>query len=215
MSVFCHILVITLLILRQMPYMITIKRAYMNSKKIFLLPVIISFIGHAALISAGSIIDLRAGVKSPEPFMVKIAEPRAETKQKTEEKKPQAQKDAQRNEEIKPLPSRGREDTVAIGSSDIKYAAYLAGVKKKIMRLWQYPAGAYQNSEEGEVVIRMSVDEDGSLAGIELVSSSGSNHLDSGTIGTVQAASPFQPLPSRYNLSRLHIIASFHYRMRD
>lgn len=198
-----------------MPYMIGLKRVHMNSKKIFLLPVIISFIGHAALISASGVIDLRANVKSPEHFMVKIAEPQPEGEQRKEEEKPQAEHKEQKKEQTKPLPSDGREDTVEIGSSDIKYAAYLAGVKKKIMRLWSYPAGAYKNSEEGEVVLRMSVDADGSLAAIELVASSGSEHLDSGTIGTVQAAAPFEPLPSLYNLSRLHIVASFHYRMRD
>ena len=187
----------------------------MNSKKIFLLPVIISFIGHAVLISASSVIDLRSDVRSPEPFMVKIAEPHQPDEQKKVEEKPQTKNREQKKEQLKPPPSDGREDTVEIGSSDIKYAAYLAGVKKKIMRLWSYPAGAYQNNEEGEVVLRMSVDADGSLAAIELVASSGSEHLDSGTIGTVQAAAPFEPLPSLYNLSRLHIVASFHYRMRD
>jgi len=103
----------------------------MNSKKIFLLPVIISFIGHAALISASGVIDLRSNAKSPEHFMVKIAEPQPEGEQRKEEEKPQAEHKEQKKEQTKPLPPGGREDTVEIGSSDIKYAAYLAGVKKR------------------------------------------------------------------------------------
>ena len=70
----------------------------------------------------------------------------------------------QQAQEVKPMPAGEREDTVDIGSSDVKYAAYLAGVKKKIMRIWKYPAGAYAKNEEGDVVIKISIDANGSLA---------------------------------------------------
>ncbi len=194
--------------------MIGFKRENMDSKKIFFLPIIISIIGHVVLISVSSMIDLRNHVKTAELFMVNIAQPQPDPGQK-EEEKPKTEKEPQKTQEAKPVPSAGREDTVDIGSSDIKYAAYLAGVKKKIMRIWQYPGGAYQNSEEGDVVVKITVEADGSLAQIALMTSSGSEHLDSGTLGTVQAAAPFEPLPPQYDLSRLNIIASFRYRMRD
>lgn len=187
----------------------------MDSKKIFLLPVIISVIGHLVLISVSSMIDLRSHVKAAELFMVNIAQPQPAEEQKKEEEKPKTEKEPQKQEEAKNVPSAGREDTVDLGSSDSKYAAYLAGVKKKIMRIWQYPAGAYQNSEEGVVVVKISIDANGSLAGVALMTSSGSDHLDSGTLGTVQAAAPFQSIPRQYDLSRLHITATFLYRMRD
>ncbi len=194
--------------------MIPLKRDTMDSKKIFLWPIIISIIGHVVLITVSSMVDLRDHVKAAELFTVQLTQPEPAAEPKKEEK-PAQEKKPQRTEETKPLPAVGREDTVDIGSSDVKYAAYLSGVKKKIMRLWQYPNGAYENSEEGEVVVKISIDANGSLAQTALMTSSGSIHLDSGTLGVIQAAAPFQPLPQQYDLSRLHIIASFRYRMKD
>lgn len=186
----------------------------MDSKKIFLWPIIISIIGHIALITVSSMVDLRENVKAAELFTIEITQPPPVSE--PEKVKTTAQeKIPQQAQEAKPIPENGREDTVDIGSSDVKYAAYLAGVKKKITRIWNYPAGAYEKSEEGNVVVKISIDADGSLAQAALLTSSGSVHLDSGTLGVVQGAAPFQPLPSQYELSRLHIIASFRYRMKD
>ena len=185
----------------------------MDSKSIFIWPVIISIVGHVALITASSMIDLRENAKTVQLFTVQIAQSEPVSPPKQEAKPaPETPKPAQ---EIKPIPQGSREETVHIGSSDVKYAAYLAGLKRRIMNLWQYPAGAFENNEEGEVVIKISIDADGTLAQTMVLTSSGSIHLDSGTLGVVQAAAPFQPLPSQYDLSRLHIIASFHYRLRD
>ena len=106
-----------------------------------------------------------------------------------------------------------REETVNIGSSDVKYAAYLSGVKQKILRIWKNPEAAYQMEEEGVVVVKMSIDANGRLSQVALMNSSGFIHLDSSTLDVARAAGPFQPLPRQYDLSRLHIIASFNYRI--
>src|SRR5512145_560172 len=106
----------------------------MDSKKIFLLPVIISIIGHVVLLTVSSMVDLRDNVKAAELFTVRIAQPQpAEEPKKEEAQKPAPVKKPQPPDEAKPLPEGGREDTVDLGSTDVKYAAYLAGVKKKIM----------------------------------------------------------------------------------
>jgi TonB family protein len=199
--------------------MIPFKRANMNSKKIFLWPVIISIIGHVALITVSSMVDLRDNVKAAELFTVQLTQPppdpEPDQEEETTRKKMPQEKKPQQTQEAKPAVEGEREDTVDIGSSDVKYAAYLSGVKKKIMRIWNYPAGAYEKSEEGEVVIKISIDANGTLAQAALLTSSGFVNLDSGTLSVVQAAAPFQPLPSQYELSRLHIIASFRYRLKD
>jgi len=186
----------------------------MDSKKIFLWPVIISIIGHIVLITVSSMVDLRDNVKAAEIFTVQITQPPPAVEPKKEEKTAR-EKIPQKAEEAKPVPEGGREETVDIGSSDVKYAAYLSGLKKKIMRIWKYPAGAYEKSEEGEVVIKISIDANGTLAQAALMTSSGFVNLDSGTLAVIQAAAPFQPLPTQYELSRLHIVASFRYRMKD
>jgi len=102
---------------------------------------------------------------------------------------------------------------VDLGSSDVKYAAYLSGVKQKILRIWKYPEAAYKMEEEGVVVVKMSIDANGRLSQVALMNSSGFIHLDSSTLDVARAAGPFQPLPRQYDLSRLHIIASFNYRI--
>jgi protein TonB len=183
----------------------------MDSKKIFLWPIIISFIGHVALIAASSFVDLRENVRAAEFITVHLTEPVIEPKK--EEKKVREQKPAKSSEEKAVAPEGDREDTVDIGSSDIKYAAYLAGVKRKIMRLWKYPVDAYKNGEEGTVVIRLTIEADGALTETILNSSSGFERLDQGTMEVIRAAAPFQPLPGQYDLSRLHIVASFRYRI--
>jgi len=186
----------------------------MDSKKIFLWPVVISLIGHAALIAVGSMVDMRESLRPAGIFTVQIAnawpKPILEP-QKLDKPAPGKMPETMQT----PPPAGGREETVHIGSSDAKYAAYLADVKKKILRIWQYPAGAYKNNQEGVVVVKISIDANGSLSQTALINSSGFACLDSGTLDVIQDAAPFQPLPRQYDLSRLHIIASFNYRMKD
>ena len=49
----------------------------------------------------------------------------------------------------------------------------------------------------------------GRLAGASIMSSSGYADLDNDALNVVQATAPFEPLPEYYDLSRLHILASF------
>ena len=185
----------------------------MNPRNVFLWPVIISLIGHVALISFSSLIDLRTNVRAAEVFNVQLAEPDEVidpgVNQSNRKEDPPPEGQAARVEE------NDREDTVDLGNADIKYAQYLGGVKRKIQRLWVYPVAAYERREEGTSVVRISVDADGTLGQITLMSSSGSAHLDEATLVTVKSAAPFSPLPQSYNLTRLHIMASFRYRMSD
>jgi len=195
--------------------MIAGKRDDMDSKRIFLLPVIISIIGHTALITASSMVDLRNDQNVEKLFTVQIEQPSSSVEPRKEENPANEKRPAGNNRSINPPPETAREDTVDIGSADVKYAAYLSEVKKKILRIWKYPAAAYEKNEEGVVVIKLSIDAGGALTQITLVNSSGFDSLDSGTLDVVNAAAPFQPLPGQYELSRLHIIASFNYRIKD
>jgi TonB family protein len=187
----------------------------MYSKKVILWPVIISVIGHAALISVSGMIDLRDNVKVIEIFTVDIKEPDLRQTPKAEEKK-EVKSPAKESKEGKPPNNDGwREETVDLASSDIKYAPYLNKIKRKILQVWRYPQKAYDKNEEGVVVIRMSIDASGILAGTNLMSSSGSILLDENALSVIRAAAPFEPLPGSYSLSRLHIVASFNYNLAE
>lgn len=187
----------------------------MDSNKVILWPVIISIIGHVALISVSNMIDLRYNVQTAEIFTVALQEPESEQTPPKEDSKDL--KEPQKNGDTgkaKAVSNDGwREDTVGLGSSDIRYLSYLVKIKRKILQAWQYPQKAYDRNEEGVVVVKMSIDAGGGLAGANLLSSSGSMLLDEGALGVVRRAAPFEPLPGRYNLSRLHIVASFSYKL--
>ena len=191
----------------------------MGSKKAILWPVIISIIIHVTLLAVTGMIDLRDNIKPVEIFSVSIKEPEPEatpapkkekiTKKETKSVRTQKEKGVSVNDDD------WREETVDLGSRDIKYVTYLAKIKNKILQIWQYPQKAYEDNEEGNVIVKMSINADGRLAGAALISSSGYAELDDGALSVVQTAAPFEPLPGIYDLSRLNIVASFQYKITD
>lgn len=194
----------------------------MDSKKVIYWPVIISIVGHIALISVSGMIDLRDNVKPAEIFTVNIKEAEPDKPLKEEKKEEERKKEVKdipatpTNKEARNMAKDGlREDTVNLGSSDAKYVAYLLKIKRKILQIWEYPPKAYEKNEEGVAVVKMSLDAGGNVTATNLVSSSGSSLLDEGAIGIVRTAAPFDPLPNSYGLARLHIIASFRYKLEE
>jgi periplasmic protein TonB len=191
----------------------------MGSKKAIFLPVIISIFIHVTLLAVTGMIDLRDNIKPVEIFSVSIKEPEPEAtpEPKKEEITKQDTKSvqSQKAEKENVNDDDWREETVNLGSLDTKYVKYLARIKNKILRIWQYPPKAYENNEEGNVIIRMSINADGRLAGVTLITSSGYAELNDDAINVVRTAAPFEPLPVNYDLSRLNIVASFHYKIAD
>ena len=190
----------------------------MFSKKVLLWPVLISIIGHVCLISVSGVIDLRDNVKAAEIITVdlKETEPIIEPTKKEEEKE---KKEVTKPKEAKDAKAIGlgrlREDTVDLASGDSRYASYLGKIKKKILQVWRYPPKAYERNEEGVVVIKISIDADGTIAQTLLLSSSGSLILDEGTLNDIRAAVPFDPLLASFKLDRLNVVCTFIYRIRE
>jgi len=190
----------------------------MGSKKAIFWPVIISIFIHVTLLAVTGVIDLRDNIKPVEIFSVSITEPEQEEKPapKTENKIKKNTKTVQSRKEkgVSVNDDDWREETVDLGSADIKYVNYLTKIKNKISQI-DYPQKAFEKNEEGTVTVKMSIDANGSLAGVTLMSSSGYAELDDGAINVVRAAAPFEPLPKIYNLSRLHITVTFLYKLTD
>ena len=190
----------------------------MGSKKAILWPVIISIFIHVTLLAVTGMIDLRDNIKPVEIFSVSIKEPEPEVtpapKKERKTKKETKSIRTQKEKEVNINTDDWREDTVDLGSADIKYVNYLTKIKNKISQI-DYPQKAFEKNEEGTVTVKMSIDANGSLAGVTLISSSGYAELDDGAINVARAAAPFEPLPEIYNLSRLNIVASFHYKITD
>ncbi len=108
-----------------------------------------------------------------------------------------------------------REGTAALQGEASPYRDYLLQVRRKIEQLWSYPPQAIAAQEEGNAVIRFTIDANGSLSGYDVMTTSGSTVLDQGALAVVKAAAPYAPLPAEFNLSRLHITATFSYRMGE
>jgi protein TonB len=188
-------------------------------KKAILWPVIVSISIHVTLLAAAGMIDLTGKITPMDVLSVSIKEPDMEekkiTKKEVKIKKKAKALSAQKNKETATNDDKWREDTIELGSTDIKYSTYLAKIKKRLLSIWKYPQKAFEKKEEGDVVVKMSIDSDGSLASATLLSSSGSVDLDDGALNVILQAAPYEPLPEIYNLSRLNIIASFNYKIMD
>ncbi|HQM43696.1 MAG: energy transducer TonB [Deltaproteobacteria bacterium] len=188
----------------------------MDSKHAILWPVIISLVVHLTLITATGAIDLRQNIPDMEILAVSLEEfypdiPYQEENEWVNEKNPTDNDD----ENKVAIDDGWREDTVDLGSLDTKYADYLQLIKRRILRVWEYPQKAFEKNEEGNVIVRLSIDADGKLAHTVLLTSSGFPELDKGALNVIKDVAPFAPLPEYYNLSRLHVVALFRYRIRN
>jgi len=108
-----------------------------------------------------------------------------------------------------------REDTVNLGSQDSRYRSYLLKIRKRIESQWGYPRAALEKKEKGTATIKFSIDKTGTLFAQGIVSSSGSPVLDDNTLAVIRAAAPYDRLPGDLGLSKLHIVAVFHYRLAE
>jgi protein TonB len=85
-----------------------------------------------------------------------------------------------------------------------------------IRKLSQYKvrAVARDSSEQGLVVLRLTLERDGRLIGLALARSSGFPDLDRGVIDAARAASPFAPLPPGIADARTTLVVPIRY-VRD
>jgi TonB family protein len=184
----------------------------MDLKKAIFWPVLISVIAHVALIMSTSFLDLRENVKYTEVYTVSIKEPDP----------PQPPKKEDTKEEKKPTPTKPvknisspgwREDTIDLSSSDTKYLQYRLDMVRKLSRAWKYPEKARDAGEQGIAVLKISINSDGSVSGVNIVSSSGSAILDEAALLAAKSAAPFGQLPAD-DLTQLHIFVKFLYELK-
>ena len=180
----------------------------MTAKK-FLIPFILaSLTGHALIIALTVGIDKSGGPRPERVMNVELKTP-TEIKPPPVSARGKPAASADRTAE-----TRGyREDSIALQNPGGPYEAYLLQIRRKIEDLWSYPPQALSEKREGNAVIRFTIDAGGALAGYYVTSSSGSPILDEGALAVIRAASPFAALPAAFKLSRLHVTATFHYRM--
>lgn len=89
--------------------------------------------------------------------------------------------------------------TAGIGSADSgaggRRDAYLAVIRARIEQNRTYPSAARRRSEEGMATITMTIDGEGVLADVQVISGSGSFHLDRAAKRMIEKSAPFPPPP--------------------
>lgn len=187
----------------------------MSSKKIIILPVVISFIGHALLISATGLVDIRFGNEKKENIITVSLEEVAASKYRAEDKNQRTfvpvplATESETGDEL----SENSENTVELDDPDAEYASYLKKIKKKIENIWSYPRQAFEREKEGTNTVKFSLDKNGKLLASRIIKSSGYDLLDKETMSVIRAAAPYESFPPDINFSKLHILATFHYSL--
>jgi TonB family protein len=101
----------------------------------------------------------------------------------------------------------------ALNAPEIQYISYFASIKRKIELVWQYPYEAAAAGIQGDLQIDFAIGRNGRIESLTLVRSSGSKILDDEALGAIRKASPFDPIPSQYEIPHLVIRAHFIYEM--
>lgn len=173
----------------------------------FLIPfVLASLIGHSLVLALTTRIYW---ITSPLPEKVITVELKAPPEKKTLPKPPHLKKTP-----VAAVAGDGiREDSVSLQGEPGPYSAYLLTIRRKIERIWTYPPQALSEQREGNAVISFTIDASGALQGYHVTATSGSTVLDEEALAVIRAAAPYAPLPADFNLARLHITATFNYRM--
>jgi len=102
------------------------------------------------------------------------------------------------------------EITVPLNSEDPRFKEYLDSVKRRILEVWHYPYDA-EPGLGGKVGIQFSIERDGSVSRVNIITPSRHIVLDIGATDAMHRASPFLPLPREFNTNRLIIVGGFRY----
>lgn len=99
---------------------------------------------------------------------------------------------------------------VWLNTSDRAYLDYFQNIYRKINPLWSYPKDLELKMEQGEVIIRFTLNADGQIGDAAIYRSSGYLNFDNNVLRAVKKAAPFDPIPSGLR-APLKILAPFEF----
>ncbi|MFQ5683520.1 MAG: TonB family protein [Candidatus Binatia bacterium] len=108
-----------------------------------------------------------------------------------------------------------RKDQAPRDALESQNTAYIAGVKRGIVRVWNYPEKASQVKAEGKVKVEFTILKDGQLGNVHILYSSGNISMDQEAIRAVKAAAPFHRIPDQLEQKRMTIEFTFNYVLEN
>ncbi len=104
-----------------------------------------------------------------------------------------------------------REANIPINTREEKYAPYAHALVDALEEQWRPGQADYADrpEEARRVLLKLSIDRDGSLAGVEILRPSPIAALNRSAIQAIHDAAPFRPLPSAWGLDRASFFLTF------
>jgi len=94
---------------------------------------------------------------------------------------------------------------------DLQYLSYIAQIARTLELIWKYPKEAGDRGQQGQTVIKIVIQGDGTLEAAELMRSSGYALLDGEALRAVRRLAPYPPLPRSWHRSQWDLTISFTY----
>jgi periplasmic protein TonB len=104
-----------------------------------------------------------------------------------------------------------READIPINTREEKYAPYAQQLVRALEDQWRPGQANYSEHSEDErrALLKLTIEKDGSLGGIEILRPSPIQPLNDSAIAAIQAAAPFRPLPTVWGLDRVSFYLTF------
>jgi len=104
-----------------------------------------------------------------------------------------------------------READIPINTREAKYAPYAHLLVRALEEQWRPGQANYREHpvEERRALLRLTIERDGSLGGIEILRPSPIRQLNESAVAAIHAAAPFRPLPRSWGLDRVSFYLTF------
>lgn len=104
-------------------------------------------------------------------------------------------------------------DVVWLDTEKDLLASFFKRFRDNIYQVWNYPRAAVERGEAGICLLKIVINQDGSVEHVESLESSGYPTLDREAVAAVYRGASYGNLPSSYPKDQLIIMAYFQYRI--
>lgn len=106
-----------------------------------------------------------------------------------------------------------KDKTFTFDTREYRYLLYNQRLKQRIESIWVYPRDAAAQGIYGDLIIRFTILQNGSLGPVELVRTSGHKGLDDAAIKALRDGAPYWPLPKEWGMEAYTIEGLFIYTL--